>query len=194
MTTPTKYASNDRARGTLGGRLAGYRLPAIALHWLVGLLIIGMLILGYYMINVPKGTPGRAFYFNLHKSIGVMTGVLILIRLAWRLTHRAPPLPKAMPRWEARAAQWSHRLLYLCMIVQPTSGYISSSFNKYGVKFFGIPLPKWGWEDPGLRDLFGLIHYVAGAIFTALVVLHVLAAFKHLLIDRDGIFQRMLRP
>lgn len=172
---------------------AGYGVPAIALHWLVALLVIAMLILGYYMINVPKGTPGRAFYFNLHKSIGVVTGVLILLRLAWRLTHQTPPLPVDRPRWEVRAARWSHRLLYLCMVVQPTSGYISSSFNKYGVKFFGIPLPKWGWENPGLRDFFGLIHYVTGAAFTALVVLHVLAALKHLLIDHDNVFQRMLR-
>ena len=193
MIKPAKYASGDRAIGMRGSGVTGYRFPAIALHWLVGLLIIGMLILGYYMINVPKGTPGRASYFNLHKSIGVMVGVLILLRLAWRLTHRAPQLPNTMPQWEVRAARWSHRLLYLCMVVQPASGYISSSFNKYGVKFFGFPLPKWGWEDPGLRDLFGFIHYVAGAIFTALVVLHVLAAFKHLLVDHDGVFQRMLR-
>ncbi|KAF3998670.1 cytochrome b [Glaciimonas immobilis] len=174
------------------GKATKYRPPAIVMHWVVGLLIISLLVLGYYMINIPKGTPGRADYFNLHKSLGVMTGVLILLRLAWRFTHRVPPFPSSMPQWEVKSAQWSHRLLYLSMIVQPASGYLSSSFNKYGVKFFGIPLPKWGWEDPFLRDMFGLIHYVAGAIFAALVILHVLAALKHRLIDRDGVFQRML--
>lgn len=170
-----------------------YGKPAIALHWIIAILIIGMILLGYYMADIPKGTPGRAFYFNLHKSFGVMAGVLILLRLIWRLTHRAPPLPGSMPRWEASAAKWSHRLLYLCMVLQPTVGYLSSSFNKYGVKFFGLPLPQWGWENPYLRDLFGDAHEIIGAILATLIVIHVLAAFKHLLIDRDGIFQRMLR-
>ncbi|MGS0743498.1 cytochrome b, partial [Glaciimonas sp. GG7] len=143
--------------------------------------------------DIPKGTPGRAVYFNLHKSFGVMAGVLILARLVWRLTHRAPPLPGTMPRWEVSAATWSHRLLYLCMVLQPTVGYLSSSFNKYGVKFFGMALPKWGWEDPYLRDLFGNMHAVLGAVLATLIAIHVLAAFKHLIVNRDGVFQRMLR-
>jgi len=184
---------NRGASSAIAANGAGYSWPAIALHWLIALLIIGMIVLGYYMINIPKGTPGRAFYFNLHKSFGVMAGVLILVRLAWRLRHRPPPLPATMPRWEVRAAQWSHRLLYLCMVLQPTVGYLSSSFNKYGVKFFGIPLPQWGWGDRFLRDLFADVHYVVGAVLATLIVIHVLAAFKHLFIDRDRVFQRMLR-
>lgn len=178
--------------GTVQPASATYRVPAKVLHWLVGLLIIGMLILGYVMINITKGTPGRAFYFNLHKSIGVTVAMLVLLRLVWRLTHRAPALP-ALPRWQTVSAQWSHRILYLCMVVQPVSGYLSSSFNKYGVKFFGLALPQWGWNDPFLRDLFGNIHYVAGALFSALVLVHVLAALKHLLVDHDGVFERMWR-
>src|SRR5437773_7753543 len=72
---------------------ARYNLTAIAFHWATALLIIGMLLSGFYMVGIPKGTPGRALYFNLHKSFGVLTGVLILLRLWWRVTHVAPALP-----------------------------------------------------------------------------------------------------
>jgi len=169
-----------------------YTSAAIALHWVIALLIIGMLLLGFYMVGIPKGTPGRAMYFNLHKSCGVLAGVLIVLRLGWRLTHAVPPLPVGMSRWSAVAARWSHRLLYLCMVLQPASGYLSSSFNKYGVKFFGVALPNWGWEDKPLRELFASVHYVVAVLLATLIAVHVLAAFKHLLVDRDGVFGRMM--
>ncbi|MFC3108367.1 cytochrome b [Undibacterium arcticum] len=177
------------AEGKRGER---YALPAIGLHWVIAVLIIGMLFLGYYMVGIPKGTPDRALYFNLHKSFGVLAGVLILMRLGWRLTHAAPPMPNGMPHWSTRAARWSHRLQYLCMVLQPATGYLSSSFNKYGVKFFGFALPNWAWEDRQLRDLFMGFHQIIAVVFAALIALHVLAAFKHLLVDRDRVFSRML--
>jgi cytochrome b561 len=169
-----------------------YTLSAIALHWVIALLIIGMLLLGLYMVGIPKGTPDRAFYFNMHKSFGVLAGLLILLRLGWRLTHHAPQMATGMPRWEAEAARWNHRLLYLCMVLMPATGYVSSSFNKYGVKFFGVALPHWGWEDGIIRDLFMNYHNLIAVLLVALIVIHVLAAFKHLLVNRDRVFQRML--
>lgn len=169
-----------------------YALPAIALHWVIALLIIGMLCLGYYMVDIPKGIPGRAVYFNLHKSLGVLAGALILLRLGWRLAHPPPPLPRGTSRLMARAAQCSHGLLYLCMILQPATGYLSSSFNKYGIKLFGVALPNWAWEDNHLRELFMTYHQLIAIAFIAVIVIHVLAACKHLLLDRDRIFGRML--
>lgn len=169
-----------------------YSLTAIALHWLMALLIIGLLLLGYYMVGLPKGTPNRADYFNLHKSFGVLAGILILLRVYWRFTHPVQPIQSAPPLWADTLATWTQRLLYVCMILQPATGYLSSSFNKYGIKFFGVALPNWGWEDAPLRGFFNNFHYLIAILFAALIVLHVLAAFKHLLVLRDGVFQRML--
>jgi cytochrome b561 len=172
-------------------RIQRYNLTAIALHWVMALLIISLLVLGYYMVDIPKGVPNRADYFNLHKSLGVLATVLILLRAGWRWSHPSPKLPANVPGWTVSAAWWSHLLLYICMLLQPLTGYFSSSFNKYGVKFFGIELPKWGWEDAVLRDLFMKYHHLIAVLLIALILVHVLAAFKHLL-DRDWIFQRIL--
>jgi cytochrome b561 len=174
------------------GPAARYNWQAIALHWLLAVLIIGMLILGYSLEDIPRNTPARGFYVNLHKSFGVLALLLVLVRLGWRFTHRPPPLEASMPRWQAVAAAWSHRLLYLCILLQPLSGYLGSSFGKYGVKFFGIELPNWGWEDKALRGFFGEVHEAVGFALVVLIAIHVLAALKHLLIDRDQVFQRML--
>ena len=177
--------------GTIA-RTPRYTWQAMALHWAIALLIIGMLWLGFSLEDIRRNTPARAFYVNLHKSFGILVLALVLVRFAWRATHRPPPLPAQMPRWESTAAVWSHRLLYLCMVLQPLSGYLGSSFNRFGIKFFGIPLPNWGWEDKALRTVFNEIHGVVAVVLVTLIAVHVLAALKHLFIDRDQVFQRML--
>lgn len=181
---------DDRQVTPQAGLPPRYSWQAIALHWLLALLIIGMLWLGFSLEDIPRNTPARAFYVNLHKSFGVLVLMLVLLRLGWRATHKVA-LPAGMPRWQEQAAAWSHRLLYLCMLLQPLSGYLASAFGKYGVKFFGIPLPQWAWESKPLQSFFGSVHGVVAVALLVLVALHVLAALKHLLVDRDQVFQRM---
>lgn len=172
-----------------------YSLTAISLHWAMAVLVLAQFALGWWMIGIPKDPPGlRADWFNLHKSIGLTAGIFVLVRLGWRLRHPAPPLPSTLPRWQALAARTNHALLYACMLVMPVSGYLGSSFTKYPVKYFGLTLPSWGWDAPALKDLFSAIHYATVWLFMALVALHVAAALKHLLADRDEIFARMWPP
>ncbi|MBB5393129.1 MULTISPECIES: cytochrome b [unclassified Herbaspirillum] len=179
-------AAPSRMRGQ-----ARYDRVAVLLHWSIALLVLGMLALGYYMVGIPKGTPDRAVYFNLHKSCGVLAGVLVVIRLLWRLTHRPPAFPVDMAAWNIKAAQGGHLLLYALMVLQPLSGYLSSSFNKYGVKFFGLQLPRWATEDAGLRDSLMGYHKLLALLFAVLIALHVLAACKHLLSGRQHAARRM---
>ena len=172
---------------------ARYDRVAMALHWLVAIGLIAQILLGLWMIDIPKLPAGvRAYWFNLHKSIGITLGVLILMRLAWRATHRPPPPPSTMPRWQVRAAGASHLLLYACMITMPLAGYLGSTFSGYPIRYFGLTLPGWGWKDEALKDFFSAVHFVAALLLMLLITLHVLAALKHLWIDRDGVFHRML--
>ena len=78
------------------------------------------------------------------------------------------------------------------LIAMPLTGYLGSSFNKFGTRFWGIPLPMWGWDDAGLRSLFFGIHEVSAWVLIALILLHVAGALKHQLVDRDGLMSRML--
>jgi cytochrome b561 len=169
-----------------------YTGTAILLHWLVALVIFGLIGLGWYMVDIPKNTPERSYFFNLHKSIGLVALFLILVRVGWRAGHVPPPLPASLKGWEIAASTWSHRLLYACMLIMPLSGYIASNFTKFGVKFFGIDLPPWGPADKTLQGIFNNIHVVTSYVLVALIALHVLGAFKHLLVDKDSVFRRML--
>jgi cytochrome b561 len=168
-----------------------YSRTAVALHWILAVLLLGQIGFGWYLGDVPRGTPDRTIYVNLHKSIGMTLGVLILFRLYWRLRHPAPALPAEMPAWERTAAGISHVVLYACMIVMPLSGYLASNFSKWGVNFFNaIKLPPWGVENQTVYDALNATHVFTSYVFVTLIALHAIAALRHL-VRRDGIFARM---
>jgi cytochrome b561 len=168
-----------------------YTGVAIALHWLLAALILGQIAFGWYLQKVPRKTPERTVYVNLHKSTGLTLGLLILVRVGWRLTHKAPPLPSSLPAWQRAAARTSHFALYACMLIMPTAGYLASNFSKFGVNYFNaVLLPPWGVDDRQLYAIFNTTHVLTSYVFVALIAVHVVAALRHVFL-RDGVFQRM---
>jgi len=155
------------------------------------LAILGQFALGWWMIDVPKDPPGvRAWWFNLHKSIGITLAALVVLRLLWRLGHPGPSLPGTLPRMQRIAAAGTHWALYACMLVMPLSGYLGSSFSGYPIKYFGSALPHWGWEWPAAKAFLSGVHLAAAWLLAALIALHVVAALWHAL-RRDGLSSRM---
>jgi cytochrome b561 len=155
------------------------------------LAILGQFALGWWMIDVPKDPPGvRAWWFNLHKSIGITLAALVVLRLLWRLGHPGPSLPGTLPRMQRIAAAGTHWALYACMLVMPLSGYLGSSFSKYPIKYFGNALPHWGWDWPSAKAFLSNVHLAAAWLLAALIAVHVVAALRHAL-RRDGLFSRM---
>ena len=175
---------------TLGG--ARYTTVAIVLHWLIAALVLFMVGLGWIMDEIPKGTPERAYWFNLHKSIGITIGLLVVVRLLWRLAHKPPPLPSTMPAWEVAAARVTHALLYALLVAMPLVGFLASNYSRFGVKFFGLQIGPFFPEDQAMRDALQALHGALAWVLVVLVVVHVAAALKHRLIDRDQVFERML--
>ena len=169
-----------------------YTNVAIALHWILAVGILLQIWLGFALDDIPRGTPERSTWVNFHKSTGITLAVLIVARLAWRITHRPPPLPATMPAWERIAARASHALLYVCMVGAPLAGYIASNFSRFGVKYFNlVTLPPWGTDDKAIYALFNGTHRVLAVTLAGMILLHVAAALKHALVDRDGVMRRM---
>jgi cytochrome b561 len=168
-----------------------YDSVAVALHWLLAVALIAQVALGFYLQEIPRNTPPRGWWVNLHKSTGLVLLALILVRIGWRLAHRPPPLPAIVSAAQRRLAAWGHAVLYVVMLALPLTGYVASNFSKWGVKFFNvIELPPWGPQDKRLYDLFNDAHQTLAIVFTLLVVAHVVAAVRHLAL-RDGVFARM---
>lgn len=171
----------------------GYGPTAAWLHWAIGIALLAQIVFGLLMDDIaPPGTPARAAVVNLHKSIGIVLGVSIVVRLAWRLAHPPPPWPGSMSALQQRAATLGHRSLYACMIVLPLAGYVGSNFSKYGIRFFGVTLAPWGPDWPAAYSFFGGLHVACAFLFSALIAGHVAMALKHAMIERDGVFARIV--
>ena len=165
---------------------ARYDRVQIILHWLIAIALFAMIGLGLFMVELPKKhelPPGeesvRAFYFLMHKSMGITLAVLIVLRIVWRLTHKAPALPDAVSKWQQKAAGAAHGLLYVLMIAMPLSGFLQSSFSKYSTKFWGIKLPRLAEADPAMREVFTSIHECLAFALIALIIIHLAAVVKH---------------
>src|SRR5690606_24724664 len=93
----------DHGNGERG--MQKYTRTAMAFHWLIAVAVLFMIGLGFWMGDIPRGTPERTFWFNLHKSIGLTIAILALIRLWWRTKHPPPPLPASVPGWQVQASR-----------------------------------------------------------------------------------------
>ena len=182
----------------------GYSRVAIALHWLIALAIILQLASGLWMVDAltEQATQMLAFQvYQWHKSLGLTVLILSLLRLFWRLSHRAPDLPAGMTGWERFAAKATHVLFYVIMIALPLTGWVLVSASK-----LGLPTLYWGlFEWPhlpfgalaadakaALESVGGEAHELLAYLTIGLLLLHVGAALKHHAIDRDDVLSRML--
>ena len=170
-----------------------YTRTAIALHWLIALLIVGGFSLGWIMTDIPGFTLMKLKYYSWHKWIGVTIFALVALRLMWRATHRSPPLPRGMAAWQRIAANGVHALLYLLMVAIPVTGYLYSSAANIPVVYLGVvPLPTLIGPNPELKPILREAHVLLDYTLLGVVCLHVLAVLKHQLIDRDKLLSRML--
>ncbi len=171
----------------------------------MALLIFGMLALGFYMIRIEVDMVSQYNEIQLHKSFGFTIYALACLRLAWRrFSSDLPALPADTPAWQVKAARGSHVLLYVLMFVLPITGWLMASaspLNDSGAFPFQIKNMVFDWfelPDPFpsgsqfLRDGLKIIHLTAALSLAGLLLVHILAAFKHHFVDGNNVLRRML--
>lgn len=161
------------------------------LHWLIAALVLGMLLLGNLMQELPA-SPWKIRVYALHKSFGITVLALMLIRLAVRLSVGRPPLP-AMPialRW---AAGVSHALLYGAVFTMALSGWVFNSAAGFPLRYFGtVALPALARRDAELKSLAHEVHEFTAWLLIAVVIVHAGAAWWHHSVRRDSTLRHML--
>jgi cytochrome b561 len=163
-----------------------YSTVAILFHWSMALLIIVNLVIGFFH-DAIGGMP-------IHKATGLTLLALAAFRIMWRVTHRPPSLPTDIPTWQRRISVLVHWTFYALMVAMPLTGWIMVS-NAETLR----PL-TWFWlfDLPYLTIDHGAYapakqgHLIMAFLFAGLLIVHIAAALKHHLIDRDSVLQRML--
>ena len=173
-------------------RVLAYTRTAIALHWLIALLVFVTFPVGVVMSEMAL-SPDKLRMLSYHKWLGVTVFILLVVRLVWRVAHQPAPLLASMPQWQMFAAKGVHALLYVLLFAIPLSGWLMSSAKGFQTVYLGVlPLPDLLSRDKVLGDALAALHEVLNITLLVLVVSHVAAAIKHQFVDRDGTLARML--
>lgn len=189
-----------------------YTAVAITLHWVLAILALAMIPVGWWMGDavLEKETRDQALQvFPIHKAIGMTILALTVVRIVWRLTHKAPPLPQRMAAWEKFAARATHLLFYALLLALPLTGWVYSSigWSEAFKSFVSVPLLWFGLFEippfPGVQTLpedtrraLGEtaieVHSKLAWAMIVLAGLHVAAALKHQFVNRDDVLSRMI--
>jgi cytochrome b561 len=169
---------------------ARYGGVAIFFHWSMAVLVVIVGILGLLHDSWPHAT--QAKWINIHALLGLAAWVLLMLRVAWRMSHRPPDLPPDVGEFSRRTSYPVHLLMYLLLFVIPVLGIVT--FIWHG-RVFDFGLFR---IDPHVRSDRGIFHptedihgYLAYALF-GLIGLHVLAALWHHYVRRDRVLLRIL--
>lgn len=180
--------------------------PARFFHWTNGLVILGLLMFGFFLTNAYNpGDFAKLELVQLHKSFGFVAFSLAVLRVAWRAFNPPPAMPDGIGVGQRFLVKATHIALYALIFIMPLSGWLMSSASPlndagaYPVQIKNMVFGLFEMPDPiqpGDRELskfFANVHFVAGATLAGIVILHILGALYHGFIARDGILQRMVR-
>ena len=169
-----------------------YTRTAIALHWIMALLVFVTFSVGLIMHEMAL-SPDKLKWLSYHKWLGVTAFILLMVRLVWRAKHKPKGALVEMPYWQRVAAKSVHILLYVLLFAIPLSGWLMSSAKGFQTVYLGVlPLPDLLSKDKVLGDALSALHEVLNVTLLLLVIGHVLAAIKHQFVDRDGTLARMI--
>lgn len=175
---------------------ANWGAVAKSLHWIVAILVLVNLGLGYWADGLPR-SPEKGYWFYWHKAIGLTVLWLVALRLLWRLTSLVPPLPPSTPAWQRVAAGTSHLLLYLALCAMPISGWVMISAADRELVLYGlftVPdlVAAGGERAESIGETAAVVHYYLFVTLAVLIGIHVLGALKHAIADGDDVLKRML--
>jgi cytochrome b561/polyisoprenoid-binding protein YceI len=167
-------------------------------HWLTALLILSLIALGFYANDLPYETQEqlttKAWYFSLHKTLGVTVFFVALLRIIWAFTQPKPGLLNADKKLESWLAETVHWLLYASLVIVPLAGWISHAAASGFAPIwwpFGQNLPFIP-KSTTVEHAFGSLHHIAGKVLIGALILHAAGALKHHFIDGDSTLRRML--
>jgi len=168
-----------------------YGTTAKAFHWLVVALLLVQYPIGWLMPDIHKAMkPGAPMTF--HVSFGLVILLLIVVRMAWRLTHSVAP-ESSLPGWQRLSSEAVHWALYLVVLATTLTGWLFASYRGWSLSFFYLaPLPMLASENAAALKAIDGWHQAMEWTLLALVAIHVASALAHVFVYRDRIMQRML--
>jgi cytochrome b561 len=168
----------------------GYGVVSRLFHWLMAVAIVAMFALGWWMVRLDYYSPYYNSAPDLHRSVGIILLIALLVRWVWRASNPKPSDAELSPL--EQKASWSvHWGFYILLLALTLSGYLISTPD-------GQPISVFGWftvpsfvEMKGLETPAGKVHRILAYATIGLALIHTLAALKHHFVDKTSILKRM---
>jgi cytochrome b561 len=177
---------------TYGTRTDHYPWTSKLLHWLIAVSVLTTAPVAIAMGRVAPG-PTQDSLYNLHKSLGVLIFVLMVLRLINRIVAGAPMADPGIEAWQKAVSSLVHTLLYILLLAMPIVGYIANSAYGAPTPFFGLfQLPPIIGKNEALSDTLFAIHRWVGFLVILVAATHISAALFHHFIRKDNVLRRML--
>ena len=166
------------------------------LHWVIAALVLTTIPIGLTMASRADANIFDIVTNTLyaaHKTIGFTVLLLMILRIAMKLRIGAPVHPAEMPRKLAMAARRVHTLIYVLLIVTPILGWAGVTAYPALIIAGSISLPPLPFvpQSEALAEQLFTVHGFFALTLALIVFGHIAAALRHLVIARDGIFERM---
>jgi cytochrome b561 len=172
-------------------KVENYNLIARLVHWFSAVVIIGMFIVGLWMVDLSYYSEWYQRAPHWHKSVGLLLAFLTLFRLGWKVFTPSPDIIGS--NRERLAATTAHISMYLILLTIFISGYLISTEDGRSIDIFTwFELPGMGALFENQADIAGEIHFYLAWTLMVLVVVHLAAALKHHFLDRDDTLRKML--
>ncbi len=164
-----------------------YQPVLVALHWLLALMIIGLLCLGFFVLeDMPNTDPKKLGILVWHMTGGMFVLALMILRLVIRIGSARPAAATSGSHWLDRLASLAHFGLYAIVFLMIASGFATGYLIRGAFQPNGEPLPDSFDVLPTLQA-----HSVLATLLAILIAAHVAAALYHQFVLKDGLFRRM---
>jgi cytochrome b561 len=167
-----------------------YHPLLVALHWLLAVMIIGSLLVGFFVLAAtPNSDPAKLDLLELHMAGGMTILLLMIVRLTVRWRTAKPVKATTGNAFADRLAPVTHYGFYVLVFLMVASGYatgILAGLNRSVFARTGEPLPADFADYPTF-----ITHGLLATILAWFVVLHVFAALYHQFRLKDGLFRRI---
>lgn len=171
-----------------------YGNVARTFHWVIALMVLVQIPTGIAMTSAPLAAWADPL-FILHKGLGAVLLVLVAARILWRITHRPPPLPGFLRAREQRIARATHLGLYTLLVVMVVSGYVRTIGDDFPIELLdALGIPPLIPPMPVLARAMLVVHEFTAIALVGLIAVHVSAALRHQLIERNAVLARMWPP
>jgi cytochrome b561 len=161
------------------------------LHWTLAFMVLVQLLTGDIMLfSDPHQFPSLGRF--VHPTMGILIGLLMAARLAWREANPVPPLPRDLTTGQQALAQATHYAFYALLICNPLVGYLLVCAAGGHVHVFTAVLPSAMGKSAFYKGFYWWMHLAFGVSIGGLFLLHAGAALRHECVKRDNVLRRML--